>query len=105
VGDFLAGYERLVARVWLVPCVDLSRRIHVRTSLTLATKVSLDLDDSICSVFQRILSSSSSVSVARTVHGPRVRSLNFHPRISRPVSDEGRCRVEAVVGIVGATTG
>ncbi len=30
------------------PCADLSRRIHVRTSLTLATKVSLVLDDEIC---------------------------------------------------------
>jgi hypothetical protein len=28
------------------PLANLSRRIHVRTSLTLATMVSLDLDDS-----------------------------------------------------------
>ncbi len=84
------------------PCVDLSRRIHVRTSLTLATKVSLVFDDAICTVYQRMLLSSSRVSVATTVQGPSVFSLNFHPRMSRPVSDEGRCRVDDVAGIVGA---
>ncbi len=85
------------------PCEDVSRRIHVRTSLTLATKVSLGLDDAICRVFQRMLLSSSNVSVNTTVQGPSVFPLNCHPRRSRPESDEGRCRVEAISGIVGAT--
>ncbi len=76
----------------------------MRTSLTLATKVSLVLDDAICRVFQRkMLLSSSNVSVGTMVQGPSVFSLKCHPRRSRPESDEGRCRVEAVSGIVGAT--
>ncbi len=54
------------------PCADLSRRIHVRTSLTLATKVSCVFDDEICIVFQRMLLSSSKVSVPMTVQGPSV---------------------------------
>jgi hypothetical protein len=75
----------------------------VRTSLTLATKVSLGLDDAICRVFQRMLLSSSKVSVDTTVQGPSVFSLNCHAIRSRPESDEGGCRVEAVSGIEGAT--
>jgi hypothetical protein len=47
--------------------------------------------------------SSSKVSVNTTVQGPSVFSLNCHPIRSRPESDEGRCRVEAVSGIKGAT--
>jgi hypothetical protein len=43
------------------PCEDLSQRIHVRTSLTLAREVSLALDDAICRVFQRMLLLSSNV--------------------------------------------
>ncbi len=78
-------------------------RIHVRTSLTLATKVSLVLDDEICIVFQRMLLSSSRASVATTVQGPSVFFLNFHPKMSMPVSDEGRCRVDDVAGIVCST--
>ena len=85
------------------PCPDLSRRIHVRTSLTLATKVSLVFDDEICIVFQRMLLSSSRVSVATTVQGPSVFSLNLHPNMSKPVSEEGRCLVDDVGGIMGAT--
>jgi hypothetical protein len=85
------------------PRADLSRRIHVRTSLTLAMKVSCVFDDEICIVCQRMLLSSSKVSVAMTVQGPSVLSWNVHPRMSMPVSDEGRCRVEEVDGIVGAT--
>ncbi len=85
------------------PCADLSRRIHVRTSLTLATKVSLVLDDEIYIVFQRMLLSSSRVSVATTVQGPSVFSLNLHPNMSKPVSEEGRCLVDDVGGIMGAT--
>ncbi len=87
------------------PCADLSRRIHVYTSLTLATKMSLVFDDAICRVFQRMLLSSSKMSVDTTVQGPSVFSLNVHPKISRPESDEGRCRVDDVSGIVGATAG
>ncbi len=37
------------------------------------------------------------------MQGPSVFSLNCHPVRSRPESDEGRFRVEAVSGIEGAT--
>jgi hypothetical protein len=50
-----------------------------------------------------MLASSSNVSVDMTVQGPRFRSVNFHPRRSRPESDEGSCRVKAVSGERGAT--
>ncbi len=104
-GEYRGALQELIGGFVLAggPCADLSRRIHVRTSLTLATKVSLVFDDVICIVFQRMLLSSSRVSVATTVQGPRVFSLNFHPRMSRPVSDEGRCRVDDVAGSVGGT--
>jgi hypothetical protein len=85
------------------PCADLSRRIHVRTLLTLTTKVSLVLSDEICRVFQRILLSSNNVSMETTVQGPSVFSLNFHPMRSMPESDERRCRVDVVSGIVDTT--
>ena len=42
------------------------------------------------------------VSVDKTVQGPSVRSVNFHPTRSSPVSEDGRCRVEAVSGALGA---
>jgi hypothetical protein len=84
------------------PCADLSRQIQVLISLTFATKVSLVFDDAICRVFHRMLLSSSSVSVETTVQGPRVFSLNFHPKRSSPASEDGRCRVETVSGIFGA---
>jgi hypothetical protein len=36
------------------------------------------------------------------VQGPSVFSLNFHPTRSSPVSEDGRGRVEAVSGNLGA---
>ena len=86
------------------PCAVLSRRIYVRISLTLKTLESSGcLEQETWSVCQRILLSSRKVSVAMTMQFPKDRSLNRHPMMSAPVSDDGRCRVGPEVGLVGGT--
>jgi hypothetical protein len=87
-GDLEREYRELWRRpMGLGGLVGHTRRIHVRTSLNLATKVPLVVDDEICRVFQRMFVSSNNVSVATTVQGPSVFSLKFHPKRSMPESE------------------
>ncbi len=79
---------------------------HRRTSLTLATTISLALDESKVRVCQSMLSSSRYIGVEDSAMSERLLeerpardfSKNVQPMRSVPVSDEGRCRVEAVTG-------